>query len=182
MLQRTLLPVLPVLVLVLGGLALTPAEASEPTASPVGVRSTPLDGPTQDRAMQYTTAQFESRLMAQVNSRRTKVGCPKLRLHASLRASSRAHTTRMADRHTLSHQLSGEASFDVRITRAGYRNWRMLAENIAYGSPSPAQLFSSWLHSAPHRKNIQNCGLRDVGVGVSYADGLAWATMDFGRH
>ncbi|MGO4257428.1 CAP domain-containing protein [Marmoricola sp. RAF53] len=174
MLRRMVLPVLPVLVLVLLGPVGTPAEAiSGRTEPPAATRSSATS--------QYTTAQFENRLLSRVNARRARIGCAKLRLVPTLTSAARGHSARMANSRSLSHQLSGEASFSTRITRAGYRNWRILAENIVYGDPQPPLLYNAWLHSPKHRANMDNCRLRDVGVGVSYAGGLAWATMDFGR-
>lgn len=172
MLRRTWLPVLPVL-LVLVGLVVSPAADAQPD------RSTP----TVAAATTYelTTYQFENRLLSRTNSRRARVGCAPLRLNGSLVKAARGHSSRMAAANQLSHRLAGEASFDRRITRAGYTGWRMLAENIAWGSPTPSIIFGSWMRSATHRANIDNCRLRDIGLGVAYGNAHAWATMDLGR-
>lgn len=174
MLRRTLLPVLPVLVLILSGFTHTPADA-------LSGRTTPPTATRSSGSYPFTTTQFENRLLSRVNTRRHRVGCPELKLNAHLVSAARGHSNQMASRRSLSHQFNGEPSFSTRITNAGYRGWRILAENIAYGSPQPSLLYGAWLHSAPHRKNMDNCRLREVGVGVAYSGGLAWATMDFGR-
>jgi uncharacterized protein YkwD len=88
----------------------------------------------------------------------------------------------MATARTLSHRLPGEAYFSTRIVRAGYTPWRILAENIAWGTRSPSIIFGSWMRSPMHRANIDNCRLRDIGLGVSYGGGYAWVTMDLGHH
>lgn len=160
------------LMLVLG-LTSTPAADARPgrTAGPVAASST----------YALTTVQFENRLVSRTNTRRANIGCPLLRVNTSLIKSSRGHSARMASTGEFSHQLPGEAYFSTRITRAGYTGWNLLAENIAYGYPSPQMIFSMWMHSTPHRENIENCRLRDIGVGVSYAGGNAWITMDLGH-
>ena len=92
------------------------------------------------------------------------------------------HTSRMADQRELSHRLSGEADLASRITAAGYRNWRMLAENLAWGQASPRAVLRAWVHSPGHRANLDNCRLRDIGIGVEIRSGRPWVTADFGRH
>ena len=49
---------------------------------------------------------------------------------------------------------------------------RLVAENIAWGATSPEQVVDAWYFESPpndaHRKNILNCGLREIGVGYYY--------------
>ncbi|MBO9524218.1 MAG: hypothetical protein J7518_21985 [Nocardioidaceae bacterium] len=173
MLRRTWLPVLPVL-LVLVGSAFTPAADAQPSPSnttTAGARSTAI-----------TTYDFEARLLTLTNQRRARVGCGAMVRNVPMVRAARGHSSRMAYARQLSHRLSGEAYFSTRIVRAGYTPWRILAENIAWGSPSPTIIFNSWMRSAMHRQNIDNCRLRDIGLGVSYGGGYAWVTMDLGHH
>jgi uncharacterized protein YkwD len=174
MLKRMLLTVLSVLVLILGGLALTPADAPHNEAAAPAAAGT-----TSARTL--TAARFESRLVTLLNRRRTSVGCAQFRVNSSLVRAARAHSALMGKRRRMSHRLAGEAYFSTRITRAGYTHWRILAENIAYGSPQPGLLHNAWVNSPLHRANMDNCRLRAVGIGVSYSAGRAWATADFGR-
>jgi uncharacterized protein YkwD len=69
----------------------------------------------------------------------------------------------------------------VRAVNAGYTNWRLLAENLAWGQSTPRQVFRDWVHSAGHRANLDNCRLRDIGLGVVIRGGRPWVTQDFGR-
>jgi uncharacterized protein YkwD len=116
-----------------------------------------------------------------INNRRSAIGCPKLTYNSHLAYAARQHTSRMVAAHTLSHQLSREASLGVRITNAGYVNWRMAAENLAYGTTTPWSTYMLWMRSTPHRANIQNCTLRNAGLGTTMVDGKSWDTIDFGR-
>jgi uncharacterized protein YkwD len=170
MLRRSWLPVLPVLLVL--GLTATPAADAQ---------SDPRTRAATATTDALTTVQFENRLLSRTNTRRERVGCAPLRVNSSLVRAARAHSYRMAQARQLSHQLSGEAPFDVRITRQGYTGWSILAENIVYGTPTPAALFRTWIDSPGHRRNIDNCRLREIGLGVSYGGGHAWATMDLGR-
>ena len=75
-----------------------------------------------------------------------------------------------------------EPAIDVRAVNAGYTNWRILAENLAWGQATPRAVFRDWMHSPGHRANLDNCRLRDVGYGVVIRNGRPWVTGDYGRH
>ena len=67
------------------------------------------------------------------------------------------------------------------MTREGY-HWRRVAENIAWGYGSASGVVRAWWGSTGHRRNIQDCRLRHIGVGVQISGGRIWWTQDFGRH
>ncbi|HVK30260.1 MAG TPA: CAP domain-containing protein [Nocardioides sp.] len=124
---------------------------------------------------------LEDRVLALTNVERRRHGCPALRANAYLRKSARGHTVTMALHDLMSHQLPGEPYFSKRITRAGYRDWSLVAENVARGFSGPAAVVRAWMASPSHRRNILNCRLRDLGVGVALEDGQLWWTQNFGR-
>lgn len=132
-------------------------------------------------ATTLSAAEFESRLVARTNARREARGCRPLRLHAALTLAARQHSARMADARQLSHRLSGEADLGTRVSAAGYTNWRIVAENLAWGQETPAAVFRAWIRSPGHRANIDNCRLRHVGIGVELRGGRPWVTQDLGR-
>jgi uncharacterized protein YkwD len=159
--------------LVLGIVLLGPIGLPAATATPT---------PAPARASTLTPAQFEARLVALTNARRKKVGCVALKANTALRAAARLHTSRMVRTGSFSHQVPKEPALGPRITRAGYKKWKALAENIAWGQRvTPAAVFSMWMNSRPHKANIQNCRLHDVGYGVQYAGNNVWVTGDYGR-
>lgn len=156
-----------------------PAEAvvTAPAAG-VYVGPGPADGV---RGRLVVQSLLESRVIALTNQQRRARGCGALRANSLLRSAARGHTMRMALKDTMSHQLPGEAYFSVRITSAGYRNWRLVAENVARGFSGPSTVVRAWMASPAHRRNILNCKLRDIGVGVVLKDGQLWWTQNFGR-
>ena len=107
---------------------------------------------------------MEDRVIALTNAQRRARGCASLRPHSYLRNSARGHTVTMALKGVMSHQLPGEPRFSVRITRAGYTNWRIVAENVARGFSGPSAVVRAWMASPGHRRNILNCKLRHIGV------------------
>src|SRR5690242_18303981 len=95
MLRRTWLPVLPVLLIL--GSTLTPAANAQTERS--------------STTFEFTTVQFENRLLSRTNARRARVGCAPVKLNSSLIRSSRGHSVLMARAQRLAHQLPGEYSF-----------------------------------------------------------------------
>lgn len=169
-----------VLGLVLGATA-SPAEAASPqTAAPASVTfasGAPGIAPARLRVQ----GSFETQVLELTNRHRSAKGCAPLRSRYALRRAARTHTKRMARHNEMSHQLPGEPVFSTRITRAGYRSWRLVAENVARGFDSPEEVVQAWMASPGHRHNILNCRLRDLGVGVVLSGGQLWWTQNFGR-
>lgn len=173
--------VLVVLGFVLGVAA--PTGAAVATAPAQGVRTAPVLGGPQDVLPTRLLVQraMEDRVIALTNAQRRARGCASLRPHSYLRNSARGHTVTMALKGVMSHQLPGEPRFSVRITRAGYTNWRIVAENVARGFSGPSAVVRAWMASPGHRRNILNCKLRHIGVGVVLKNGQLWWTQNFGR-
>ena len=172
--RRAWLPV-PVEFLCLASAALAAPAAQAVPAPAAG-------GDSAARATGLSADEFEHRLFTRINNRRDRQGCRAFRLNSALGIAAARHTARMADQRELSHRLSGEADLASRITAAGYRNWRMLAENLAWGQASPRAVLRAWVRSPGHRANLDNCRLRDIGIGVEIRSGRPWVTADFGRH
>lgn len=170
-----------VLGILLGVAAPTGATAApQPTHA---VRHSPATGGLQATVPTRLLVQrlLEDQVVSLTNVQRRARGCPALRSNAYLRKAARGHTTRMALKGVMSHQLPGEPRFTVRITRAGYTRWNLVAENVARGFSGPTSVVRAWMNSPGHRRNILNCRLRDIGVGVVLQGGQLWWTQNFGR-
>ncbi len=150
------------------------AEAPRTTSTPSA------GGPNLRPERKLVQRAYEDDILALTNRERQLAGCPALRRSKHLRKAARRHSVDMALADKMSHQLPGEPRFSTRITRAGYRGWRLVAENIATGFSSPAAVMDAWMDSPSHRRNILNCRLRDLGVGVVLQGGQLWWTQDFG--
>jgi uncharacterized protein YkwD len=111
-----------------------------------------------------TTAQ---QVVDLINHERTSHGCQPFNVSPQLSAAAQAHSQDMALNDFVGHAGSDGASLGERLTRAGY-SWRMAAENIAAGQPTPEAVVASWMSSGSHRANILNCALRDIGIGYYY--------------
>ncbi|MCP2362202.1 uncharacterized protein YkwD [Nonomuraea thailandensis] len=123
-------------------------------------------------------AGLASRVVSLTNSARARRGCGPLRVEISLTRSARAHSLEMARTGQLSHNSPDGASPWDRMERAGYR-WGA-AENIGAGYDTAEEAVNGWMASRDHRKNILDCGLKAIGVGVASGPGGPWWTQDFG--
>jgi uncharacterized protein YkwD len=111
------------------------------------------------------TFNAERALLEDANRERVAQGLAPLRWNANLAAAAHAHALLMAQRNTLSHQFSGEAPLQDRVRSAGAR-FTEVAENVAEG-PSAEMIHVSWMHSPPHRANLLDPELTDIGIAVA---------------
>ena len=117
-------------------------------------------------------------MLALVNAERATAGCAPVTADEGLAAVARAHSADMRDRDYFSHDdPDGRDPFD-RADAAGVGYAR--AENIAYGQPDAAAVMADWMESPGHRRNILDCGLGRLGVGVAQGSGGPWWTQLFG--
>ena len=124
---------------------------------------------------------LENAVVLLTNTKRVLVGCRPLRVNTDLRYAARVHSRKMAKAGVMSHQLPGELSLGRRITASGYTGWTRVAENIAAGFNSSNRVMSAWWASTSHRRNIADCSLREIGVGVVWSGTRMYWTQDFGR-
>jgi uncharacterized protein YkwD len=139
--------------------------APKPTASP----STPASSAPATGAV--------ARVVQLVNSERSKAGCSPVTVNAKLTKAAQDHSKDMAAHRNMSHTGSDGSDPGARITRAGY-NWSTYGENVAYGYETPEKVMAGWMSSPGHKKNILNCGFKEIGVGLAQP-GNYW-TQDFG--
>src|SRR5579871_6701202 len=111
------------------------------------------------------TFNAERALLEDANRERAAQGLAPLHWNANLAAAAHAHALLMAQRNTLSHQFPGEAPLQDRVRSAGAR-FTEVAENVAEG-PSAEMIHVSWMHSPPHRANLLDPELTDIGIAVA---------------
>ncbi|MEV6613237.1 CAP domain-containing protein [Streptomyces sp. NPDC051051] len=149
-----------------------PAAPSSPTTAAPKPPATTTPAATATPASAAVT-----RVVALVNSERAKAGCSPVTLNAKLSQAAQAHSADMASHNTMSHTGSDGSDPGQRITRVGYL-WSTYGENVAYGYSTPEQVMAGWMASAGHKRNILDCGYKEIGVGVAQP-GNYW-TQDFG--
>jgi uncharacterized protein YkwD len=146
-------------------------KASEPPAPPP-----PPKPPETPENVQpgSPNAGLAAQVVALVNQNRPS-RCP-VTVDDRLTASAQGHSTDMANRNYFSHTTPEGVTFDQRIKTAGYP--RPGGENIAKGQRTAESVMDAWMDSPGHRRNIENCDFKTIGVGVD-TRGFVW-TQNFG--
>ncbi|MFN3606233.1 MAG: CAP domain-containing protein [Cypionkella sp.] len=108
---------------------------------------------------------MQTEALAIINAQRAQVGCGALKLHPALQKAAAGHASAMAAQNFFSHTGKNGSKLKGRINAAGYK-WRAIAENIAAGQTSAAQVVSVWMQSAGHRQNMLNCAYSETGLAV----------------
>lgn len=168
--------------------SLTTAPASpSATATPTSPETTrtseapppPADEPPEDddpTAPSDSLDDLNSDVVELTNAERTEQGCPELKPDDLLHEAALGHSDDMAERDYFSHQSPEGVGPGERADSAGYDAWG--AENIALGYPTAEDVMTGWMNSEGHRKNILNCELTEIGVGVAdSAKGKYWTQM-----
>lgn len=129
-----------------------------------GTPSTPVPEPTNPEIVSFITL---------MNNHRVSVGCPALIWHPTLAGVAQDHSEDMDENNYLGHtNLQGKDPFDrMKDNQIEYSS---AGENIALNGGGAEAVLDSWLGSAGHRANIENCSYTHHGVGLS---GSFWTHM-----
>lgn len=86
------------------------------------------------------------------------------------------HARRMAAANTMSHRLPGEASFQERLTGAGFVP-QTAGENVAAGQKNLAAVLDAWRKSPGHNANLLLAGATRIGIAVAVAPDSTYKTF-----
>ena len=128
------------------------------------------------QAQQFPSNQ-QQKLLDLTNNARMQQGLQPLHWDPLLASAAQAHAQKMADQQNVSHQLAGEPDLQARAAQAG-AHFREVAENVAMG-PSLDDVQKQWMHSPPHRANILDAKLTNIGIGVAQRSGYWYAAVVF---
>jgi uncharacterized protein YkwD len=104
------------------------------------------------------------RILRRHNDIRARYGLKPLRLDPTLCRAARLQALDMAWADAISHKGLGQTSLGWRVTQSGFK-WWIVAENVAAGQPTPAEVMRAWMASPGHRRNILDPRLTHLGVG-----------------
>jgi len=119
----------------------------------------------------------EQQLLSLINQERAKEGLPPLQLDERLTRAARRHTQLMVRNDSLSHQLDGEESLQLRLSDQNVRCDHD-GENIALDS-DVAVAHVMLMQSPHHRDNILSPQFNAVGIGILKSVDLFYITEDF---
>lgn len=130
----------------------------------------------------------EQLIVERTNDFRADHGLAALEVDSQLGGAAEDFARFMASTDEYSHTADGRHP-EERVKEHGY-SYCIVAENIAYAyrssgftNPSLAEEFTQgWIDSPPHRKNMLDAAITDIGVGVARSDetGYYYAVQEFG--
>jgi uncharacterized protein YkwD len=123
--------------------------------------------PRQEKKIRLT--EDERTLFDLINSERIKEGLPALKPQAQLFEAARAHAANMAKKAKLEHKLDGKSTVE-RVKATGY-TYTIVAENLARGDVTLAEIVQAWMKSRSHRENILDADFTESGIGLA-RDGM----------
>lgn len=158
----------------------TPMPTVEPAATLTPAGPVATESPTAAQVAPSETASVDDEVGIQnmfrsVNNVRATAGCPPVSMDERIRSAAANHATDLAARGAIDHLGADGATFEDRLTRAGYP-FQLRAEILGRGSIQT--VVDGWLNEpddGPHRKALLNCGYTAAGVGLGWApDGLSY--------
>lgn len=99
-----------------------------------------------------------------INEARAAHGLTPLNIDLRLATAARRHVEDLAAHDHVGHEGADGSQPALRATRAGYP-WTFIAENVAAGYASAAEVVDGWMRSRSHRENILSERASHVGVG-----------------
>lgn len=128
-------------------------------------------------------------LLQRTNELRAQSGWKALKAEPRLAAAAARYARYMADTDRYGHDADGRQPAE-RAQAAGYAHC-LTAENIAFASSTRGfeapdlarRLFDGWVQSPPHRRNLLDGDMTDVGIAVAQSarSGKHYAVQLFGR-
>jgi uncharacterized protein YkwD len=135
--------------------------------------------PERKEAISSVGTAQENEVVRLTNAQRVKGGCDPLKHDARLRRAAFGHSADMAENDYFDHDSPDGRDMADRIRATGFTGSAM-AENIAMGQRSAAEVVQGWMNSDGHRQNIMNCSYTLIGVGAAKdAQGQIYWTQNF---
>lgn len=126
---------------------------------------------------------FEAQVVELTNRERARFGLPPLKRQQNLMDSARWMAKDMAEQGYFDHTDSRKREMPDRVASFQYGNYHEIAENIAMGWLSPAEVVDGWMHSPGHRENMLSPEYCEIGVGYcppSASSPSGFWVQDFG--
>lgn len=120
----------------------------------------------------------EQTILKLMNQKRVEAGLQPLTMDNTLLSVARYKSDHMIQNNYFDHTNPDGTKWTTWLKALGY-NYTATAENIAYNSYDPVELFNQWWNSSGHRQNMMNPSYTKVGVGVLYGNGKYMGTQEF---
>ena len=144
----------------------TPVGTSAAASNPAAANNESTAAASEAR---LNTTALTAEIVRLTNVARQEQGLSALQASPSLAAAAQKHAEDMASNRFLEHEGSDGSNVGQRVQRESYE-WSKVAENVAYNQRGAADVMEGWLNSPPHRRNILNGDVTEIGVGYALTD------------
>ncbi|HSA48659.1 MAG TPA: CAP domain-containing protein [Yinghuangia sp.] len=135
--------------------------APPPTRPSIPPQTSPNPSHTSD------LTRLRTEVIALTNAERARHGLGPLTAEPRLTQAAQAHSADMAARDYFDHSSPDGRQPADRVRAAGY-DYSRVAENIAAGQTTPAEVVEGWMNSPGHRANILTPELTQIGIGLAH--------------
>ena len=104
----------------------------------------------------------------EISAYRQARGLSPVTLDPKLMAIANSHSQAMARTGRMAHVVSGEGSFERRLTAGGY-DAAIAAENVAAGHRNLDEALAGWKASPGHNANLLKPGVTQMGIAVAFS-------------
>ena len=118
----------------------------------------------------------EQKILELMNEKRVAAGLKPLTMDNTLLDVARYKSNHMIQYNYFSHTNPDGTNWTNWLKTLGYK-YTATAENIAYNSYDPVELFNQWWNSSGHRQNMMNPNYTKVGIGVLKGNGKYMGTQ-----
>lgn len=148
---KTYMPYLPLLLIVVIGLAINSFWASRSQVLGVAVNLT------------------ANKIIQETNSERSLVQKDDLAVNSKLNQAAQAKANDMVQRDYWSHNAPDGTTPWSFVDSNGYQ-YQAAGENLAFGFMNARQIIDGWMNSPEHKANILNSNYREIGIGITTSD------------
>jgi uncharacterized protein YkwD len=121
--------------------------------------------------------ELATQIAAGLNTSRRANGTAPLRFNRQLGQAAMVHACDMLVNDFFDHRGSNGSNSQRRVRDTGYEDC-IVAENIAWGYPQPAQIITGWMNSPGHRRNMLHPRVQEFGIGITQGpDGPYWVLI-----
>jgi len=146
------------------------SSSTEPVATTLKIEASAVTNINNDVLLKLVN---DTRLAGCKFGATTMPPVPVLSWNINLASAAVYHSKYLESIKDLKHENANGAGVGDRVTAAGY-TWKFVAENIAEGQTTEAQVFDAWLKSEGHCKNMMSANVKEMGAARS---GVYWTQV-----
>jgi uncharacterized protein YkwD len=145
--------------------------SAQAATTPTPVWKTKVTAPVLTLAPLSTAAQYQNAVLAATNAQRAANGRKPFTVTSCLSGFATKWAAHLAGTRTLTHQSLSPFLSDCHSMA--------VAENIADGNVTAADVVTLWMNSPDHRANLLNSAYTHIGIGAAKSGSTWYVVQDF---